>query len=404
MEINRDHRIIGQKLDLFMFSPLSPGAPIWLPKGVAIYESLLKRIRQLNENNGCQEVRTPLVWKSELYETSGHLDHYAKNMFFVSDNSEEQLHDNCLKPMNCPGHMEIFRSRQWSYRDLPVRFAEYGPLHRNEASGALGGLTRCRAFCQDDAHIFVSPDNLQCEIKKILVMIGRVYGWFGMKFRSVLSTRPEKFMGDKLVWDNAEAALEDALGDNGLKYTIAHNDGAFYGPKIDFIVTDSLNREWQTATIQLDFQLPQRFGCSYTDKNDNEQIPIVIHRAIYGSFERFIGILLEHTDGYLPLWLAPVGVTIAPISDNINEYAKEVKMALLAEGIRCECDNSNRTFQQKIAIGYDKKVPFMVVLGEKELASKTITLKHMRSTKNEQETLSMEVFISKMALMQKEYK
>jgi len=372
-----------------------------------LYQSLLNRIRQLNEANGCQEVRTPLIWKSELYATSGHLDHYAKNMFFVSDkpageSHEEGHEDQCLKPMNCPGHMEIFRSKQWSYRDLPVRFAEYGPLHRNEVSGALGGLTRCRAFCQDDAHIFVSPDNLQSEIKRILVMIERVYGWFGMKFRSVLSTRPYNFMGEKLVWDNAEANLEDALCENGLKFEIAHKDGAFYGPKIDFIVTDSLGRDWQTATIQLDFQLPQRFGCTYTDKDDKEQTPIVIHRAIYGSFERFIGVLLEHTDGHLPLWLAPVGVTIAPISDKVAEYADEIKEVLLAHGIRCECDHSNRTLQQKIAIGYDKKVPYMVILGEKEKSARTVTLKQMRSTAVAQETLSLEVFLPQMVALAKE--
>lgn len=388
---NRDHREIGQQLNLFMFSPLSPGCPIWLPKGTALYNNLLNRIRRLNEQAGYTEVRTPLLWKSELYKTSGHLDHYSKNMFFVNAGDEEE--PQCLKPMNCPGHMEVFRSKQWSYRDLPVRFAEYGPLHRNEVSGAVGGLTRCRAFCQDDAHIFCTPETLQSEIKRILVMVGRVYGsWFRMSYRCVLSTRPESFLGDKDTWDNAEAGLEDALADNGLKFEIAHGDGAFYGPKIDFIVTDSLGREWQTATIQLDFQLPQRFGCTYTGQDDKEHTPIVIHRAIYGSFERFIGILLEHTQGNFPLWLAPVGIGILPISDKVADYADEIREKLVAIGVRCEVDHGSRTLQQKIAIGFENKYPYMVIVGEKEKAGRTVALKQG----DKQEVIPLEHFFPRM--------
>ena len=384
-----DHREIGRQLDLFMFSPLSPGCPIWLPKGMAVYQALLERIRRLNEENGCLEVRTPLIWKSELYKTSGHLDHYAKNMFqVIVDENEENC---CLKPMNCPGHMEIFRSKQWSYRDLPVRFAEYGPLHRNEVSGALGGLTRCRAFCQDDAHIFVSPETLQNEIKRILNMINEVYNvWFNMKCRPVLSTRPDNFMGEEQMWNNAEDALEQALVENNMIFKVAPKDGAFYGPKIDFIVTDSLGRDWQTATIQLDFQLPQRFGCKYTDKNDKEQTPIVIHRAIYGSFERFIGIILEHTDGKLPGWLAPVNVIVLPISDKVADYADEVnaKLNRSQADMRCEVDHSNRTLSQKVAAAHEKKIPILIIVGEKEKNNGTVTVK----SSGGQETMPIDQF------------
>lgn len=356
---------------------------------MVLYNLLLNKMRQLSEQNGCNEVRTPILWKSELYQTSGHLEHYSKNMFFLQEETDPLV----LKPMNCPGHMEIFRAKQWSYRDLPVRFAEYGPLHRNEVSGAIGGLTRCRAFCQDDAHIFVSPETLQQEIKRLLVMVNRVYGiWFKMPYRCTLSTRPDKFLGEVKAWDSAEACLEDALAENDLKFDIAHGEGAFYGPKIDFIVTDSLGRDWQTATIQLDFQLPQRFGCTYTDKDDQEKTPIVIHRAIYGSFERFIGILLEHTQGFLPFWLAPVSACILPINDKVSDYADEIKMKLDAIGVRCEIDKANRTLQQKIAIGYEKKYPYLVILGEKEKTNRTVTLKQG----NEQVALPLENFFPKM--------
>jgi threonyl-tRNA synthetase len=383
-----DHREIGRALDLFMFSDLSPGCPIWLPKGTNVYNLLLDRIRRLNEDNGYTEVRTPILWKSKLYETSGHLVHYAENMFFVGEG------ENCLKPMNCPGHMEIFRSKHWSYRDLPVRFAEYGPLHRNETSGAIGGLTRCRAFCQDDAHIFCSQENLQEEIKTILKMIECVYGnWFGMKYRPVLSTRPDGFLGEVETWDKAEASLEDAIKSSGLLHEVAPKEGAFYGPKIDFIVTDSLGREWQTATIQLDFQLPQRFGCNYTDKDNQEKTPIVIHRAIYGSFERFIGILLEHTQGHLPSWLAPTSVKILPISEKIIDYAKEVESKLLDLKIRCELDDSNNPITQKIAVGHINKIPFLAILGAKEKQSRSVTLKNLKD--NKQETMPLEAFLSK---------
>ena len=363
---------------------------------MTIYNILLKRIRQLNEKNNHLEVRTPILWKSELFEISGHLDHYANNMFAASS-VEDNLKEYFIKPMNCPGHMEVFRSKQWSYRDLPIGFAEYSPLHRNEISGAIGGLTRCRCFCQDDAHVFCSPETLQAEIKKILLMIKEVYGnWFGMEFRPVLSTRPEKFMGEIRVWETAEKALENALKENEFQFDVSPGDGAFYGPKIDFIVKDSLGREWQTATIQLDFQLPERFGLEYTNKENQPQRPIVIHRAIFGSFERFIGILLESFQGKLPFWLSPVSVIVLPISDKVIEYAKEINEKLLFIGVRSELDESNNILSQKIAIDLDRKIPYLVIVGEKEKVNQSVTLKQS----GKQETMLLEDFLPKMACLE----
>lgn len=375
----RDHRDIGQELDLFMFSPLSPGCPIWLPKGVTIYNLLLDKIRQLTGEHGYSEVRTPILWKSELYKCSGHWEHYAKNMFTVpkdgpllGDDVEIFQPQYALKPMNCPGHMTIFQSKQWSYRDLPVRFAEYGPLHRNEASGSLGGLTRCRLFCQDDAHCFVTPETLPAEVDSLVNMVGRVYRAFDMPVRSVLSTRPEKFMGEKATWDHAENILRKALDRYG-EYSINEGDGAFYGPKIDFIVTDSLGREWQTATVQLDFQLPERFQLEYIAADNQPKRPIVVHRALYGSFERFIGILLEHYGGALPGWLSPVQVAVLPIADRHTPYAQGVAESL--KGFRVIMDDSNNTLSQKIAVAQSQKIPFMVVVGDREEKDRTAMIR-----------------------------
>lgn len=341
-------------------------------------------------------MRTPLVWKPELYETSGHLQHYAGNMFLVhhlSDKEDVEL-DYILKPMNCPGHMEVFRSRRWSYRDLPVRFAEFSPLHRNEVSGALGGLTRCRSFCQDDAHLFCKPSDVQSEIENNLKMISVVYGaWFQMQYRAVLSTRPENFLGDVATWNMAEGWLAAALDRHGTPYTVAVGDGAFYGPKIDFCVTDSLGREWQTATIQLDFQLPDRFELEYYDANDQPARPIVIHRAIYGSFERFIGILLEHFDGNLPFEIAPVSVLVVPISDKQLDYAEEIDYKLKAVGVRSELDNSNGPLAGKIAAGHARKIPFLAIVGDKEKTARTVTV---RSFAMDQTKLTLEEFFPRM--------
>lgn len=386
-----DHRDIGQQLELFTFSPLSPGCPIWLPKGMKVYNSLLQRIKKLNEANNHVEIRTPLIWKPALYQTSGHLTHYSENMFSV--NGEEDK-SHWLKPMNCPGHMELFKSSQWSYRDLPIGFAEYSPLHRNEVSGAIGGLTRCRCFCQDDAHVFCSDETLQSEIIKIISMVKEVYqGWFGMNFRAVLSTRPAKFIGEAEKWDKAEAILEQALKESNFEnIEISKGEGAFYGPKIDFIIKDSIEREWQTATIQLDFQLPENFELEYQDVDNSPKRPIVIHRAIFGSFERFIGILLESTQGKLPFWLAPVSVEILPISEKSFDYAHEIYNNLISKNIRAEIDKSNSTISQKIVKGYNRCIPCLAIVGEKEKSNNTVMLK----INQKQEILSLPIFISRM--------
>lgn len=361
-----NHREIGKKLDLFMFDALSPGSPIWLPKGVIVYNLLLDKIRSITGEYGYEEVRTPILWKSELFKQSGHLDYYAENMFSVGD-------EYYLKPMNCPGHMAIFRSKQWSYKDLPVRFAEYGPLHRNEVSGSIGGLTRCRAFCQDDAHCFVTPESLLSEVSSLFEIVKQIYNSFGMPHKASLGTCPQKHIGNKETWDYAENVLKDTLNSYG-EHSINEGDGAFYGPKIDFTVTDSLGREWQTATIQLDFQLPDRFGLEYIDSNNRPQRPIVIHRAIYGSFERFIGILLEHYQAQLPFWLSPTQIAILPISDRHFEYATKVKKRLLE--YRVLLDDSNNTLSYKVAIAQDQKIPCMIVLGDKEEQENTVTIRN----------------------------
>jgi len=358
-----DHREIGRQLDLFMFSELSPGCPIWLPAGNTVYSLLSDKIRRLNLDNGYVEVRTPVLWKTALYEQSGHLEHYKKNMFLI-DQEEEQY---ALKPMNCPGHMVIFKSQQFSYRDLPYRLHDQGILHRNEASGSLGGLTRCKSFCQDDAHCFIKPEDIQSEIGSIISMIGRVYAAFGMKTRAVVSTRPEKFMGEIKIWSQAESLLAECLNEAKITFDYDQGGGAFYGPKIDVMIEDSLGREWQTATIQLDFQLPERFDLSYIAADGSNQRPIVVHRAMYGSFERFIGILLEHYQGRLPFWLAPTQVIFLPIADRHIEFARPFAAELKKIGIRAEVDEKNGTLNQKILTSQVRQIPFACVLGDREL-------------------------------------
>jgi len=384
-----DHREIGQQLDLFMFHPLSPGCPIWLPHGNTVYSILSDKIRRLNVNNGYVEVRTPVLWKPELYNISGHMEHYAENMFFTMGQGEQ---DTCgeggyvLKPMNCPGHMLIFKSKTRSYADLPLRIHDQGILHRNEVSGAIGGLTRCRAFCQDDGHVFVAGTgkSIEEEVTSIMWMIEKIYKKLDMPIRLVLATRPEKFMGSLATWEIAEKALFTSIMRTGLGFS-SEKGGAFYGPKIDFFVKDSQDREWQTATIQLDFQLPEKFDLKYKGGTvDGQQIecqPVVIHRAMYGSFERFIGILLEHYEGRLPLWLAPVQCIILPIADRHHGFAAKVAEGMKQpdcgcdEPIRYEIDKSNNTLSHKIALAQTRKIPFMVVLGDKEEKSNTVNVR-----------------------------
>lgn len=367
----KDHREIGRDQDLFLFHELSPGSPIWLPMGVRLLSTIQNWMRGLLK--GYQEIQTPIMWKSELFATSGHLDHFRENMYFVQNEDEE----HALKPMNCPASMLVYKSRQFSYRDLPVRYADFGTLHRNETSGAIGGLTRCRMFHQDDAHIFLAPEQLEKEIAELIQLVKYVYNFFGMEIKSRISTRPKKFMGEASLWDHAESVLKNALGSS----EIAEGEGAFYGPKIDFTVKDSLGREWQTATIQLDFQLPERFDLRYADVDNQVKRPVVIHRAILGSFERFIGVLLEHYQGKLPIWLAPIQAVILPISEKQMNYANE-SAKLLGE-YRIEVDNSNETLGHKIALWSSKMVPYFIIVGGREEASKRYTLRDRDAKKSE---------------------
>jgi threonyl-tRNA synthetase len=381
----KDHREIGRELDLFMFSELSPGCPIWLHNGNVVYSILQDKIRALQKEYGYSEVRTPMIWKSELYKTSGHWDHYKEFMFGLHGKEEDVLW--ILKPMNCPGHMEIFRSKSWSINDLPYRMADQGVLHRDEVSGAIGGLTRCREFCQDDAHIFLAPHQVQEELKSLAQMVHRVYSKLNMQVRSVVSTRPKDFMGAAEDWDNAEAALKNASPDA----SIEEGAGAFYGPKIDFFVKDSFDREWQTATFQLDFQLPKKFKLEYTDHDNTRKEPVVIHRALYGSFERFIGVLLEHYQGHLPLWLAPVQYAILTITDKQKAYAEKLKNGLENRGLRSVLDNSNNRLPQKIAIAQSAYTPKMVVIGDNEVTNELVTV---RNSDGKNETLPKRDFFA----------
>jgi len=376
--MERDHRKIGQQLELFMFSDLSPGSPIWLDRGNTVLNLLADAMRQMNRENGYIEVKTPVLWKTDLYATSGHLDHYRENMFLVQSEDTEYA----LKPMNCPGHMVIFAAGKYSYRELPLRMSDFGVLHRNESSGSLGGLTRCRAFCQDDAHCFVKPEDVLPEITSIIRMIRKLYKAFNFELKAALSTRPKSFMGEESVWQKAEQDLKDALASEQQLYDINEGDGAFYGPKIDFTVTDSLGRSWQTATIQLDFQLPKRFGLKYVGADNKDHEPIVIHRALCGSFERFIGILLEHLDGKLPDWLAPVQVAILPIADRHISHCNDLATSLNNQGVRVEVYSQAATLNQKVLISQTYKIPYALVVGDKEIESHKVAVRTLDGQNN----------------------
>jgi len=369
----RDHRKLGRELGLFWFHPWAPGEPFWLPKGTALVHQLGNYMRDMLFPAGYVEVRAPLVFNKALWETSGHWSHYRQNMFLIeSDNEEEK---SGLKPMNCPGHMLIFGSEVRSYRDLPMRIHEQSVLHRNEASGVLSGLTRVREFMMDDAHIFLREDQIGEEVERLLRLVRRVYDDFGLTPEMKLSTRPEEYLGEKETWDHAESELKKALEGAGQEYTINEGDGAFYGPKIDFAVTDALGRKWQCATIQLDYQLPQQFQLKYVGADNTEHRPVVIHRAIFGSFERFIAMLLEHYAGALPLWLAPVQAVVLPISDRHLDYGRSVLERLKAAGLRAELDERQEKIGYKIREAQLQKVPYMLVVGDRESADGAVSVR-----------------------------
>jgi threonyl-tRNA synthetase len=369
----RDHRKIGRELGLFWFHPWAPGEPFWLPKGTTLVNLLANYMRGILFPAGYVEVRAPLVFNKALWEKSGHWTHYRQNMFLIQSPGDEE--QSGLKPMNCPGHMLLFGSEVRSYRDLPLRIHEQSVLHRMEASGVLSGLTRVREFIMDDAHIFLREDQIGDEVERLLRLVQQVYNDFGLTPEMKLATRPTEFLGEVSTWDHAEAELKKALEAVGVAYTINEGDGAFYGPKIDFGVTDALGRNWQCATVQLDYQLPQQFDLKYVGADNAEHRPVVIHRAIFGSFERFIALLIEHYAGAFPLWLAPVQVVVLPIADRHAEYARAVRDRLAAAGFRTEVDERQEKIGFKIREAQLQKIPYMLVTGDREAAESTVAVR-----------------------------
>jgi threonyl-tRNA synthetase len=364
----RDHRRLGVQLDLFSFHDASPGAAFWHPKGWTLYQELRGAMRDLQARRGYQEIYTPPLVHQKLWEQSGHWEHYRENMFLIE--AEQQTFS--LKPMNCPESTFIYRSRVRSYRELPLRLAEYGILHRNELSGVLSGLTRVRHFVTDDAHIFVRPEQIGAEIAGLMAEVREAYSWFGLEPTLTFGTRPDKALGDPQVWADTEAVMRAELERSGLRYRVKAKDGAFYAPKIDIQIEDALGREWQTATIQVDrVMLPERFDLWYVDENGQQQRPVAIHRAIYGSFERFIGVLTEHFAGAFPFWCSPVQAVVVPIADRHNEAANELAGVLRGRGVRVEVDDSSNRMQNKIRLAQEQKVPYMLVLGDREVEART---------------------------------
>ncbi len=362
----RDHRKVGRELELFMFDPAAPASPFFLPKGTVLYNLLIDYIRELYQRYGYQEVMTPQIFESGLWRRSGHYENYKENMFFVEIDEREFG----VKPMNCPSHALIYGSTLHSYRDLPVRLADFGRLHRYERSGVTHGLTRVRSFAQDDAHIFCRPDQVQSEVTAFIDMVHETFTIFGFDdVHVMLSLRPEKRVGTDEMWDRAEAALTSAIESKGLDYEAVAGEGAFYGPKIDFFMQDALRRQWQLSTVQLDYSLPERFGLEYVTEDDRRERPVLIHRALLGSLERFIAILLEHTGGALPVWLSPVQAVVIPIADRHADYAREVESRLRGTGLRVEVDARTQRMNLKIREAQLRKVPYMLVVGDREQAA-----------------------------------
>lgn len=383
----RDHRRIGKEMGLFMLCDEGPGFPFFLPKGMAVKNALIDYWRDIHYAADYVEVQTPMILNRHLWETSGHWDHYKDNMYATKIDDE----DYCVKPMNCPGGVMVYRSQPHSYRELPLRVGELGLVHRHELKGALHGLFRVRCFTQDDAHIFMRPDQIEGEIMNVVHLINTVYTKFGFDYFVELSTRPEDSMGSDEDWEAATEGLRGALEKLGLPYTVNEGDGAFYGPKIDFHLRDSLGRTWQCGTIQLDFQMPLNFGLEYVAEDGSRQRPIMIHRVCYGSIERFIGILTEHFAGKFPTWLAPVQVKVLPVSDKSMEYARGIYEALRAKKVRCELDTRNEKIGYKIRYARQvDRVPYMLIIGEKEVASGTISVRDRET--DETQSMTLEAF------------
>lgn len=381
-----DHRKLGRDLGLFMISDYGPGFPFFLPNGMLLKNALLDYWRKVHLRNGYVQVETPTMLSRDLWETSGHWDHYRDNMYTTKVDEK----DFAIKPMNCPGAILVYKNDIHSYRELPLRFAELGHVHRHEASGALNGLFRVRAFTQDDAHTFIRPDQVESEVKAIMRVMDEVYNVFGLSYRIVLSTMPEDHIGSEEFWKRSEAALAQACIDSGHEYSINEGDGAFYGPKLDFKLKDSMGRTWQCGTIQLDVNLPHRFGCFYIDENGEKKEPYLLHRVVFGSVERFIGIITENYGGAFPTWIAPIQCAILPVSSAQNEYAKEVYDSLVSVGIRCKIDDSNEKLGYRMRNAQVNKIPFTLVLGDKERDSKSVTYRVFGE--KEQISVSLEEF------------
>ena len=374
----RDHRMLGTKLELFTFIDSAPGFPIWLPNGMVVVHELEKFVREHLAAAGYAEIRTPLLFAQSVYEESGHWELYREDMFLT----ELEGRTFGWKPMNCPGSMLIFRSRARSYRELPMRLAEFAPLHRLEASGTLHGLTRVREFVQDDAHIFVTEEQVEPEIRTLLAWIEKAFTTFRLTWSCELSTRPAKFLGEKETWDRAEATLERVLKSSGVKYRISPGEGAFYGPKIDIHIRDSLGRPWQTGTIQLDYQMPARFKLAYQGPDGQLHTPVVVHRTILGTWERFLGVLLEHTAGRLPPWLAPMQVRVLPVTDRQTSAAEGLVAELYAQGLRAEAAGTEESLSKRVRSAEVERVPYVVVLGDKEVDAGTVALRVRGSKEN----------------------
>ncbi|PEF48736.1 MULTISPECIES: threonine--tRNA ligase [Bacillus cereus group] len=385
----RNHRKLGSELELFMFSEEAPGMPFYLPKGQMIRNELEAFLREIQKEYKYQEVRTPFMMNQEVWERSGHWGHYKDNMYF----SEVDNKSFALKPMNCPGHMLMFKNKLHSYRELPIRMCEFGQVHRHEFSGALNGLLRVRTFCQDDAHLFVTPKQIEDEIKSVMAQIDYVYKTFGFEYEVELSTRPEDSMGDDKLWEQAEAALEHVLQSLNYKYRLNEGDGAFYGPKIDFHIKDALNRSHQCGTIQLDFQMPEKFDLNYIDENNEKKRPVVIHRAVLGSLDRFLAILIEHFGGAFPAWVAPVQVKVIPVSNAVHEqYANEIAHKLAQAGVRVEQDARDEKLGYKIREAQMQKVPYVLVIGDKEMENGAVNVRKYGEEKSE--VIALDVFVA----------
>jgi len=393
----RDHRKIGKEMNLFMLCEEGPGFPFFLPKGMALKNTLIDYWREIHTRDNYVEVQTPLIMNRKLWETSGHWDHYKDNMYSTLIDEETY----CIKPMNCPGGVMVYRSRPHSYRELPMRVGELGMVHRHELKGALHGLFRVRCFTQDDAHIFMRREQITDEIMGVVHLINEVYTKFGFKYFIELSTRPEDSMGSDEDWEAATNGLKNALDKLGLEYIVNEGDGAFYGPKIDFHLEDSLGRTWQCGTIQLDFQMPLNFGLEYTDENNEKQRPIMIHRVCFGSIERFIGILTEHFAGKFPVWLAPVQAKVLLVSEKSADMANDVYSKLRAAGIRCELDNRNEKIGYMIREAQMvDRVPYMVIIGQKEVETNTVSIRYRDTAQTE--TMTVEEFVNKIVRETKE--